>query len=53
MEENIHGDLLEDVGDYFQGRNMEKFHILSVIGVFTIQTCITIHNVYNGGFVFS
>ena len=24
MEENTHGDLLEGVGDYLQGRNMEK-----------------------------
>ena len=36
MEEDTHGDLLEGVGDYVQGRNMEKFLILSVIGVFTI-----------------
>ena len=36
MEENTHGDLLEGLGDYLQDRNMEKFHILSVIGVFTI-----------------
>ena len=35
MGENTHGDLLEGVGDYIQGRNIQ-FHILSAIGIFTI-----------------
>ena len=36
MGENTDGDLIEGVGDYIQGRNIEKSPIPSSNGIFTI-----------------